>query len=69
VAGYNEGAFSFQTAYGSGKPKAVWVFNAFRPCALRRRGSFHKTWERELREDAIYDSGHVGWTSISNLDA
>jgi len=28
VHGYNEGAFSFQTAYGSGKPKAVWVFKA-----------------------------------------
>jgi len=28
VHAYNESAFSFQTAYGSGKPKAVWVLRA-----------------------------------------
>jgi hypothetical protein len=31
VPDYNKGAFSFQTAYGSGKPKAVWVFNPHPP--------------------------------------
>jgi hypothetical protein len=57
-------AFSYQTADGSGKPKAVWVFKA--KVGAQRNGLQVMTTERPavpLRFN--YESGHVGWTSIS----
>ena len=50
-------AFSLTNRLGSGKPKAVWVFNT-----PRVPGLIPGT--REL----LYDNGHVGWTSISNCE-
>ena len=48
-------AFSLTNRLGSGKPKAVWVFNTPLVQELRLGMS-----------ELIYYNGHVGWTSISN---
>ncbi|GAB4453276.1 MAG: hypothetical protein OHK0041_17030 [Anaerolineales bacterium] len=56
-------AFSSQTADGSGKPKAVWVFNGH-VIASRLLQSNLLAAPCAPRND-VYESAHVGWTSIS----
>ena len=61
-----------QTVCGSGKPKAVWVLNPHRPHLhlhlAQVSASTLKFKEQEFGGGINYDSGHVGWTSISNFE-
>ena len=56
-------AFSYSNRLRLGQAKDGLAFNPHRPTVTSPKFKEH-----EFGGGIIYDSGHVGWTSISNVD-